>query len=66
MADLPNTTTMGLTEARAQLSTLVNDAFRTSRRVIVEKNGISAAAIISVRTLNVSSCLEQRSGHQAS
>lgn len=46
-ASKPETTTMNVTEARAQFSSLLNSVFRGEQRVIVEKNGIPVAALIS-------------------
>lgn len=43
----PETTTMNVTDARAQFSSLLNSVFRSEQRVIVEKNGIAVAALIS-------------------
>jgi prevent-host-death family protein len=44
---MPETTTMNVTEARAQFSALLNRVFRGEQRVIIEKNGIPVAALIS-------------------
>jgi prevent-host-death family protein len=47
----PTTQTMKLSDARQQFSPLVNKVFRGEARVIVEKNGIPVAAIISADDL---------------
>ena len=43
----PATETIKASEARQQWSTLLNEVYRREKRVIVEKNGIPVAAIIS-------------------
>lgn len=43
----PEITTMNVTDARAQFSSLLNSVFRGEQRVIVEKNGIPIIALIS-------------------
>jgi prevent-host-death family protein len=50
-ASKPETTTMNVTEARAQFSSLLNSVFRGEQRVIVEKNGIPVAALVSIDDL---------------
>lgn len=47
----PKTQTLGATEARQQFSKLLNEVFRGETRVVVEKNGIPVAAIISAEDL---------------
>lgn len=47
----PITKTMKFTEARQQLSQVVNQVFRGETRVLMEKNGIPVVAIISARDL---------------
>ncbi len=47
----PKTKTMKASEARQQFSQVINQVFREETRVIVEKNGIPVAAIISARDL---------------
>ena len=47
----PETTMMNVTEARAQFSSLLNSVFRGEQRVIVEKNGIPVAAILTAKDL---------------
>lgn len=46
-AGKPKTTTMNVTEARAQFSSLLNSVYRGEQRVIVEKHGIPVVALIS-------------------
>ena len=43
--------TMKMTDAKQQFSRVVNDVFRTHRRVLVEKGGIPVAAIVSTNDL---------------
>jgi len=43
--------TMKMTDAKQQFSRVVNDVFRTHRRVLVEKGGIPVAAIVSTDDL---------------
>jgi len=47
----PMTQIMKVTEARAQFSQLLNQVFRHERRVLVEKDGIPVAAIVSTDDL---------------
>lgn len=47
----PTTKTMKFTDARQQFSQVVNEVFRGENRVVVEKNGIPVAAIISAQDL---------------
>ncbi len=47
----PSTQTMKASEARQQFSQLLNKVFRRETRIIVEKNGIPVAAIISADDL---------------
>jgi prevent-host-death family protein len=54
------TTRVGLAEAKAKLSAVVDDVRRTARRYLIERHGRPAAAIISVeelRTLEASDLL---------
>lgn len=48
----PQTRTLGVTEARQQFSSLLNQVFGGEERVIVEKNGIPVAALVSARDLD--------------
>ena len=43
--------TMKMTDAKQQFSRVVNDVFRTHRRVLVEKGGIPVAAIVTTDDL---------------
>lgn len=43
----PMTQTMNITETRRDLNQLVNEVYRGTKRVLVEKSGIPVAAIIS-------------------
>ena len=62
----PKTQTLGTTEARQQFSKLLNEVFREETRVIVEKNGIPVAAIISAKDLEwLEKYEEQRREHFA-
>lgn len=45
------TTKVGLTEAKAKLSSVVDDVRRTANRYVIERHGQPAAAIISVEDL---------------
>lgn len=47
----PETTTLSVTETRAQLSRLLNEVSRGETRVIVEKNGVPVAAVVTARDL---------------
>lgn len=47
------TQTMKATEARQQWSRLLNQVFRKERRVLVEKDGLPVAAIVSTDDLRV-------------
>ena len=47
MGNQPIDETLNLTETRRTFSQLVNDVYRRKKRVIVEKNGIPVAAVIS-------------------
>lgn len=48
----PVTETIKASEARQQWSALLNEVFRREKRVVVEKNGVPVAAIISPKDLN--------------
>lgn len=45
------TDTMKMTDAKQQFSRVVNDVFKTRRRVLVEKGGIPVAAIVTPEDL---------------
>jgi prevent-host-death family protein len=47
------TTRVGLAEAKAKLSAVVDDVRRTARRYLIERHGRPAAAIISVEDLRM-------------
>ena len=47
MVSKPVTDTMSITDARANLSELVNEVYRTGRRVSIEKSGLPVAALVS-------------------
>jgi prevent-host-death family protein len=49
----PEIETMALTEARQQLSQVVNKVTCGERRVLIEKNGVPVAAIVSVGDLRL-------------
>lgn len=55
----PTTQVMKATEARQIWSELLNKVFHTNTRVVVEKNGVPVAAIISPRELERFKRLEQ-------
>jgi prevent-host-death family protein len=42
---------MKMTDAKQQFSRVVNDVFRTRRRILVEKGGIPVAAIVTAEDL---------------
>jgi len=46
-----NIATMQMTEAKQQFSRVVNSVFRTRQRILVEKDGIPVAAIVSTEDL---------------
>ena len=50
-AETTTTETMKISEARANLNTLVNRIYRKEMRVVVEKSGIPVAAIVSLDDL---------------
>jgi len=50
-APAPNVETMKFTETRQQLSQVVNRVFRRESRVLIEKNGVPVAAIVSADDL---------------
>ena len=52
--------TVNVSEARAQLSQLLNQVYRHERRVIVEKSGIPVAAIVSANDLERLRQLDER------
>ncbi len=54
----PLTQTLNVTEARQQFSQLLNQVFRRQARVVVEKNGIPVAAIVSTDDLDELNRLE--------
>jgi len=45
----PMTQTLNITAARSQLSELVNQVFRRDVRIIIQKSGLPAAALISTK-----------------
>ena len=47
----PTTRTMKISEVKNQLSSLVNAVYRKETRVLVEKSGIPAAALVSAEDL---------------
>jgi len=55
----PMTQTMKASQARQEFSQLLNKVFRRETRVVVEKNGIPVAAIISADDLARLAQLEQ-------
>jgi prevent-host-death family protein len=62
----PMSQTMKVSQARQEFSQLLNKVFRRETRVIVEKNGIPVAAIISAQDLERLQLLEeQRQQHFA-
>ena len=44
---LPRTTHLGISEARAKLTSLVNEVYRGETRIVVEKSGIPVAVVVS-------------------
>ena len=56
----PTIETMQFTEARQQLSQVVNRVARGERRVLLEKSGIPVAAIVSADDLRILTELEAR------
>ena len=56
----PMTQRMNATAARAQWGQLLNQVFRRERRVLVEKDGIPVAAIVSADDLQRLQQLEQQ------
>jgi prevent-host-death family protein len=47
----PETRTMKISDVKAKLSSLVNEVYRQQTRVLIEKAGIPAAALVSVQDL---------------
>ena len=43
----PSTTHMGISDARARLTSVVNEVYRGETRVVVERSGIAVAAFVS-------------------
>lgn len=43
----PTTTRMGISDARAKLTSLVNDVYRGESRIVIEKSGIPVAVVVS-------------------
>lgn len=56
----PVTETIKASEARQQWSALLNEVFRGEKRVVVEKNGVAVAAIVSPKDLSQMEHHEQR------
>ncbi len=56
----PMTQTLNITATRSQLSELVNQVFRRESRVIIQKSGIPAAALVSADDLARLEAFEQR------
>lgn len=54
------TQTLNITDTRSQLSELVNQVFRRESRIIIQKSGIAAAALISAEDLARLEAFEQR------
>ena len=48
---IADTQTMKISDVKSRLSSLVNEVYRTKRRVLVEKAGIPVAAIVTVEDL---------------
>jgi prevent-host-death family protein len=61
----PTTQTLNVTDARQQFSQVLNQVFRRETRVVVEKNGIPVAAIISAEDLRLLDRLEARERERA-
>jgi antitoxin (DNA-binding transcriptional repressor) of toxin-antitoxin stability system len=59
----PMTQTINVTEARQTWSAVLNRVFRHQVRVVVEKSGISMAAIIPMEDLERFNRLEQERAH---
>jgi prevent-host-death family protein len=58
--DKPATETMKVTDARAKFSQILNLVYRGERRIVVEKDGIPVAAIVSAADLGELRELEER------
>lgn len=56
----PMTQTLNITATRSQLSDLVNQVFRRESRVIIQKSGLPAAALVSADDLARLEAYEQR------
>lgn len=56
----PMTQTLNITATRSQLSDLVNQVFRRESRVIIQKSGLPAAALVSADDLARLEAFEQR------
>ena len=54
------TQTLNITATRSQLSELVNQVFRRESRIIIQKSGIAAAALVSADDLARLEAFEQR------
>ncbi len=64
MADAPPIETMKFTEARQQLSRLVNRVARRETRILLEKSGVPVAALVSADDLRRLEELEARRQEQ--
>jgi prevent-host-death family protein len=60
MSRQPTTQTLNVSETRQQFSQLLNRVFRRETRVLVEKNGIPVAAIVSAADFERLANLENR------
>lgn len=47
----PTTTHLGISDARARLTSVVNDVYQGKTRIVVEKSGIPVAVFVSPRDL---------------
>ncbi len=56
----PMTTHMGISDARAKLTSVVNDVYRGETRIVVEKSGIPVAVMVSPADLTRLQGLDRR------
>lgn len=56
----PTTTRMGISDARAKLTKLVNEVYRGETRIVVEKSGIPVAVMVSPADLTRLQDLDRR------
>ena len=64
-ATKPTTTHLGISDARAKLTSVVNDVYKGETRIVVEKSGIPVAVLVSPSDLAQLERLDRAEDEQA-